>query len=460
MNAPLYHVLSAGSAIGGSSPFPIDDEAAVDEIVALARDATAWWTPISRRDRGRCLLRWADHLAASIDDFAATMHREQARSGAQCRLEIEATVDHIRWAARHAGRVLRSRRITKRLLARGHTATVEYLPYGVVGVIGPGTDSVVAPAGVIADALAVGNTVVFKPSEHASAAGKFLVDAFNAANPAQYLNVVSLTTGDGSTGEALCRSEVDKIAFIGSGPVARRVLTVCAANLIPALVSCGGEDVMIVAADADPAAAAAAAVAGAFGTGGRRRHRVGQVYVEHSVKDEFLARVRTEVVSAGVPREFELPAHQGKPDAADIVYRHVHNALLLGATALVGGRESVRTPPVGPVVLIDPPSESLVVLEDTPGPVLVVRTMAGIDEAVHLVNRQKSGLGVSVFSRHGGPAIAERLITATVVVNSTFSATAIPAVPFGRHRMGGYGRFNGAEGLLEFAMPKSVCIFR
>ena len=111
-------------------------------------------------------------------------------------------------------------RVRPGLLAINHAATVEYVPYGVVGVIGPWNYPVHTPMGSISYALAAGNAVVFKPSEYTPAIARWLVDAFAEAVPEH--PVLQLVTGFGATGEALCRAGVDKIAFTGSTATAGR----------------------------------------------------------------------------------------------------------------------------------------------------------------------------------------------------------------------------------------------
>src|SRR5699024_2086798 len=114
------------------------------------------------------------------------------------------------WAARKAPRVLGRRRVGSTLLAAHLAATVEYLPLGVIGVIGPWNYPVFTPMGSIGYALAGGNTVVFKPSELTPLTGQWLADSFQRAVGSPALQVVQ---GSGEVGASLCRSGVDKVGF-------------------------------------------------------------------------------------------------------------------------------------------------------------------------------------------------------------------------------------------------------
>ena len=111
-------------------------------------------------------------------------------------IELATAIGHLHWAPRNAERVLGSRRVRPGLLVANLAATLEYQPYGVVGVIGPWNYPVFTPLGSIVYALAAGNAVVFKPSEYTPAVGRWLVDSFAAVVPEQ--PVLQLVTGGGA----------------------------------------------------------------------------------------------------------------------------------------------------------------------------------------------------------------------------------------------------------------------
>ena len=113
--------------------------------------------------------------------LAQLVHEETGKPLDDAKLEIILAIVHIDWAARHARRVLRPRRVRSGLAAINQASTVEYQPLGVVGVIGPWNYPVFTPVGSIAYALAAGNAVVFKPSELTPATGDWLVQSFGEA---------------------------------------------------------------------------------------------------------------------------------------------------------------------------------------------------------------------------------------------------------------------------------------
>ena len=180
------------------------------------------------------------------------------------------------------------------MLAANHAAYLEYQPLGVIGVIGPWNYPVYTPMGSISYALAAGNAVVFKPSEHTPAVGAWLAAAWRAAVP-DAADAFQVVTGFGETGAALCRAGVDKLAFTGSAPTGRKVMAACAETLTPVLLELGGKDAMIVDDDADVVAAADGAVWGAMSNGGQTCIGIERVYATSAVYDRFVAEVTAQV---------------------------------------------------------------------------------------------------------------------------------------------------------------------
>ncbi|GGU53158.1 aldehyde dehydrogenase family protein [Lentzea flava] len=434
---------------------PIHTAAEVEEAVSSAREAAAWWAGLGFEGRKTKLDAWRRVLSQRADEFIALISAETGKPADDSRVEIALVMDHLHWAARHAGRVLGKRRVSSGMLMFNHTATLEYRPLGVIGVIGPWNYPAHTPMGSISYALAAGNAVVFKPSEYTPGVGTFLASTFAEAVP-EY-PVFQVVTGFGETGAALCASGVDKIAFTGSTRTGKRVMAACASTLTPVLVECGGKDALIVDSDADLTAAAEAAIWGAVSNAGQTCAGVERVYVAEDVADEFIATVvkRAEKLKPGG----EPTANLGPitmPSQVEIIREHVQDALDRGGKALVGGPESIRPPYVEPVVLTDVPEDSLAITEETFGPTVVINRVPNALEGVRLANQSKYGLGAAVFSKSRGEELAAELRVGMVSVNSVLTYAAIPGLPFGGVGDSGFGRIHGEDGLREFTYAKAV----
>jgi acyl-CoA reductase-like NAD-dependent aldehyde dehydrogenase len=435
--------------------FDVHDDVAVAAVVASARPAAQWWWDLGFAGRRQRLLGWRRLLARRIDELAELMHAEGGKPIADATLEIVVALEHLGWAATRAGRVLRPRRVSTGLLAVNQRALLSYEPYGVVGVIGPWNYPVHTPLGSVSYALAAGNAVVFKPSEYTTAVGAWLANTFAEVVP-EY-PVLTVVTGFGPTGAALCRSGVDKVSFTGSTATGKRVLVACAQMLTPVTLECGGNDAMIVDSDADLDAAADAAVWGALSNAGQTCIGIERVYAVDDVFDRLLALI---VEKAGRIRAGDTPdAAIGPitmPPQVEVIRRHIDDALARGARAVVGGPESVRPPYVDPVVLIDVPDDALANTEETFGPTLTVNRARDADEAVAKANASRYGLGAAVFGHRQASRLARRLRAGMVSINSTTTFAFVPALPFGGVGDSGYGRIHGADGLRAFARSRAI----
>src|SRR4051812_47526516 len=161
----------------------VADRADVDAAVAAAREATGWWAGLGFDGRREVLEQWKGVLARRMPQLADLVHQETGKPHGDALLEVGLAVDHLGWAARNAERVLGRRRVGSGLLAANQAATVEYLPLGVIGVIGPWNYPVFTPMGSIGYALAAGNAVVFKPSELTPGCGRWLADSLREVVP-------------------------------------------------------------------------------------------------------------------------------------------------------------------------------------------------------------------------------------------------------------------------------------
>ena len=439
---------TSGAVVGS---FPVHGESDVRAAVARAQSATGWWQSLGFDGRKTRLRLWRSLIAQRMDALAELMHRENGKTLDDALGEIALAVEHLDWASGHAEKTLGRRKVSAGLLASNNRASVEYLPFGVVGVIGPWNYPVFTPMGSISYALSAGNTVVFKPSEFTPAIGKWLVDTFAEVVPEQ--PVFQLITGFGPTGNALCTAGVGKLAFTGSTATGKKVMRACADTLTPVVIECGGKDALIVASDADVPAAVDAAVWGGLSNAGQTCAGVERIYAVDSVYDEFLRLITAKAskVRGGVDY-----GPITMPGQVDTIRRHIDDAIAGGARAVVGGSESVQGNLIQPVVLVDVAEGSSAMLEETFGPTLTIARVRDEDEAVQRANDSAFGLGAAVFSKAKGDEIASKLSCGMVSINSAITFAMVPEIPFGGVRDSGFGRIHGEDGLREFAWPRGI----
>lgn len=443
---------ATGQVVG---TFPITSEAEVRAAVERARTAAAWWRDLGFDGRKRRLLAWKSVMARRADELVALIRQENGKTVGDAVIELALVLDHLSWAARNAERVLGLRKVRSTLLLADQAAVLEYPPAGVVGVIGPWNYPLHTPMGSVGYALAAGNAVVYKPSEFTPAVARWAVDTF--AEVVGEHPVLQLVTGFGDTGAALCRSGVDVLAFTGSAATGRKVMAACAQTLTKVVMECGGDDAMIVADDADLDAAADAAVWGACSNAGQTCAGVERVYVVDSVYDAFVAKAveRAQRLRAGSDETADVGPIT-MPAQIDVIRRQLDDALKRGATALVGGPESIKPPYVEPIVLVDVPDDSTLMRDETFGPILPISRVRDVEDAIARTNDSAYGLGAAVFSKRRGMQIARQLDVGMVSVNSVLTYAGMPALPFGGRGESGYGRIHGEDGLREFALPRAI----
>ncbi|CAM4310914.1 aldehyde dehydrogenase family protein [Nocardia ninae] len=439
-----------GAVIG---TYPVHSAAEVGAAVRRAREAQASWADAGFDERRRVLTAWRSALLRRRGELEDLVHAENGKSRADATIEVIVAVQHIDWAAKHARKVLGPRRVASGPFMVNQAAWLEYRPLGVIGILGPWDFPVFGPVGTAAYALAGGNTVVLKHSEYTPGIGEWLAESFGRVAGDDRL--FQTVTGADATGEALCRSGVNKISFTGSLPTARKVLAACAETLTPVLVDAGASDALLVDEDADLAAAADAAVWGAMSNAGQVCISVERAYVHERVYEAFADKV---VAIAG-----NLKAGAGQPigpitmpEQVEVVRQHIADAVERGGRALVGGLDGISERYIQPTVLVDVPEDALVVRAETFGPVLVISKVADMDEALAKTDATGFGLGGAVFARARGMDIARRMRSGMTSVNSVVAYAGVPALPYGGVGNSGFGRIHGPDGLREWTAAKAI----
>lgn len=433
---------------------PVNTPEEVRAAVERAGEEAAWWGGLSFDEREKHLQTWKGAMTRRVAQLADLMHAETGKPHGDAMLECALAIDHLAWAASHAEKVLKRRKVPSGLLMANQAAYVEYRPLGVVGVIGPWNYPVFTPMGSIAYALAAGNAVVFKPSEYTPGVGEWLARTFLESVGRPVLQVV---TGFGETGAALCAAGAGKIAFTGSTATGKKVMAACAETLTPVVIEAGGKDALLVDHDADIEAAADAALWGACANAGQTCTGVERIYVHERVYDDFLAEL--------VDKAKDLRAHDGPdspigpitmPSQLDVIRSHIQDAIDRGGRAVIGGVDAVGERFVQPTILVDVPEDSLAVQEETFGPTVTVAKVRDMDEAVEKTNATRYGLASTVFSKERGMELAGRIRSGMTAVNGVITFAGVPSLPFGGVGDSGFGRIHGPDGLKEFTYAKAI----
>jgi aldehyde dehydrogenase (NAD+) len=436
----------------------------VDRAVRAAQQAFEGeaWRNLSATRRGRLMMRLADLIAGRAEEIAAVEVRDNGKLYKEMVAQLRVIPEWLYYFGGLADKV------EGRTIPLDRTSVLNYTlrePLGVVGIIVPWNSPVLLMMYALAPALAAGNTIVVKPSEHASAS---IVETLKLAEEAGFPpGVVNVVTGEGEAGAALVdHPGVAKIAFTGSETTGKRIAAQAGSRLAQVTMELGGKSPNIVFADAAMDAAEAGILAGIYAASGQSCVAGSRALLQRPVYDELLERVtsRAANVVLGDPM---AEATQMGPIAnlpqLQRVEAMVGAAREEGARVVTGGeRATLDDFPDGlfyrPTILDGVGNDATIAQDEVFGPVLTAIPFETEEEAIALANATRFGLAAGVWTRDVKRAhrVARGLKAGTVWLN-TYRAITYNS-PFGGYKESGFGRVNGAEAIDGFLQTKSVWV--
>ena len=315
-------------------------------------------------------------------------------------------------------------------------------------------------------ALAVGNTIVLKPSEETPVAGGLLLAEIleDAGLPKGVVNVVTCSRERvGEVGDELISNPtVRGVSFTGSTAVGAQVAAKAGGLLKKCCVELGGKDALIVLEDADIEQAVNAATFGAFMHQGQICMSVERVIVHRAIAEEFTAKfvANTRKLKVGNPRELgNCIGPIINQRQLDKIRDQVDDAVAKGAKVLCGGKHQGLF--FEPTILTNITRDMKVMREETFGPIAPVITVGSEAEAVALANDTEYGLsaGIITKSEERGLAVARQLKTGMAHINDA-SVLDEPHAPFGGVGWSGLGRHGGRAGIEQFTEMRWITIER
>ena len=459
---------SDGATFDDLDPFTGDVVARVpagkraDARAAVEGAAAAFpaWSKTPPAERQRVFLKAADILESRAEEVAGWLIRETASAFGFSMFQLHFVPGLFRQAAALAyaplGQVIPS--------DTGAFSMGLRRPVGVVGAIAPWNAALILSARSIAGPLALGNTAVLKPSELSPYSGGLLwAEIFAEAGlPAGVLNVVTHAPGDaGEIGDELVENaHVRRINFTGSAAVGRKLAEAAGRQLKRVVLELGGQNPLIVLADADVDYAVNASAFGAYLHQGQICMSTRKVIVERPIAEEFTAKLAEKVqgLKVGNPAEHDTVIGPLITESAlDLVRSRVEDAVAQGAKVLAGG-EAVGAC-FQATLLADVPPDSDFALNETFGPVASIEVVDGAEQAVERANATVYGLsaGIITTDTDRGLALAQEIQAGIVHVNEQTVGDE-PQMPFGGVKDSGFGRFGGTAVVDEFTETHWVTV--
>lgn len=473
-------VLSGGRWIGAEEwcdvVNPADARVTVARVPALtpeqvtatydaAQRAFAEWRRTSPFRRADVLRQAAALLRKRAAEVALDVVAENGKTSAEATGETGKAADFLEYYAGLArdsyGTLLHDAR-------PGTRASVQREPLGVVLAITPWNDPLLTPARKLAPALMCGNAVVLKPATETPLSGLHLARALHDAGiPAGVVNVVTGRTSR-IAGALVDDPRIAAVTFTGSNEVGERLRVQVAQRNVRFQAEMGGKNATVVLADADLDAAVTGIVAAGFGQAGERCTATSRVLVHRDVYDDLLKTLLERLDTLRLGRGDDAGTTMGplvSEGHRTSVLHDVRHAVDQGATLVTGG-----TAPedeqfqhgcfVRPTVLTDVINDMDIWRQEVFGPVVAVRTVDGLDEAIEAVNDSDFGLAAAVYtdSLTAAMRFADEVDCGQVAVNTTTSGWDVHQ-PFGGFRQSGSPfKEQGEEAIRFYTRVKTVAI--
>jgi len=432
----------------------------IEYAINSAREAfDSNWSRTSGKTRSELMFKFADLVEENAENLAEIETRDNGKLYSETKKQLMFTSRAYRYFGGFADK------ISGEVLPLDNNSTFDFTlrePIGVAVLITSWNSPMQLLSNKLAPAIAAGNCVVIKPSEHASASTLELMKLVEKAGfPKGVINVV---TGFGDVGEQLTSSDkVNKVSFTGGQKAAKSIGRSTAENFIPLTLELGGKSPNIIFADADIDRAVNGAMAGIFASSGQTCIAGSRLFVQDEVYERVCSKLKQKVDEIVLGDPMDKDTNMG-PIANRPQYESIIDALDAstdeGAELLSGGvkKSGGRSLFIEPTILINVTNSMKVAQNEVFGPILSIIRFSTEEEVIEQANDSDYGLASGIWTESMDRIlrISKALDAGTVWVN-TYRSTAVQA-PFGGVKKSGYGRERGLHALAEYTRVKNVMI--
>ncbi len=338
-------------------------------------------------------------------------------------------------------------------------------PLGVIGIISPWNYPFSIPVMGILMAIALGNTVILKPSEKASLIALKISELFKATTLPD--NVLNIVIGGSATGAYFSKLPLARLVFTGSPNIGKIIMQNAASHLVPVSLELGGKDPAIVLTDAPIDPTAQGIVWGSFTNSGQACASIERLYL---VKGQDTQKLIDKIIDLTQKLKIgdTTQLNQKNIDLGPLIDSEsllrvdnlVQDAVNKGAQLLVGGksREDLGGYFYEPTVLINVNHQMKIMQEEIFGPVLPIMLVDNLTEAIDLANDSDFALCASIWTKNTKLAkkIASKLVAGTITINDCLFAFACPQMPWGGLKNSGFGRSHSFYNALDFVNIKTI----
>lgn len=451
---------ATGESIGQVPQNSVED---IEQAVARIRVAQTKWAELSFSERGKYLRKMQRHLVEHGEEYAGVISSDNGKTLADAYMtEMSSAVIAFDYYIKHSARVLRPRPIRGSHIFSLFTRNrLQHVPMGVIGIIAPWNYPLAIPMHEILMALMSGNGVLFKAATETQMVGQVLQKIVDAGELPKDL-FVQVNVPGRIAGDAFLEAGIDKLFFTGSVPIGKKLMQKAAETLTPVSLELGGNDAMIVCAEANLKKAANGAVWAGLSNSGQSCAGIERIYVHRDVYKPFLKLLKKRVEKLRVGDPAQPQNHIGAMTTQkqqEAVRKVLKQAIDQGAVVSALSQIDENTDQALPATVLTEVNHQMTIMrEETFGPVLGVMPFKNIEEAIQLANDSDLGLTASVWTKNHrlGRKIASHLEAGVVMINNHLVSHGIPNLPWGGFKESGVGRTHGELGLLEMTEPRVI----
>ncbi len=394
--------------------------------------------------------RLNDFATAMSEDFGHRSRHESLMSdGITVLREIDYLLSHLR-------RWMRPKRVSADPLFFPARAEIRYQPLGVVGVIAPWNYPVNLAIVPLATAIAAGNHVMIKPSEHTPHTSALLRDVLAEVFPDDRVTTVM---GAADVAERFAALPFDHLFFTGSTTVGRKVMMAAAQHLTPVTLELGGKSPVIVAENYPVAKAVDRIAAGKFLNAGQTCIAPDYVLMPSAMISPFVEEMKKYI-------SLRYGAVVGNPDYSSVIndaqyarqQRYLDEARSAGVEVIALADSDAAHRILAPTLVINPAPDLALMQEEIFGPILPLIAVKSIDAAIEFVRARPKPLALYYFDfdENDIERVLQRTAAGGVCINDTVVHFAQAQLPFGGVGPSGMGHYHGHQGFLTFSKQKSV----
>ncbi len=382
--------------------FALASDEHVDQAVAAAKAAFPAWRDTPWQERCNLVERFADLISERLFEISAVVSVEIGKNRLEAIGDVEESADLIRYCV---DAMRDNQGFDRQLLSETdqHFNRSLLKPYGVWGVIGPFNFPAALTGGPTGAALTAGNTVVLKPAAEGALTACMIAKCVEDAGiPAGVFNMV---LGGDEPGMALTANpDLAGLTFTGSYEVGMSLIktfSTAAGYFRPVIAEMGGKNPAIVSAKADLDKAALGVMRSAFGLTGQKCSACSRVYVDASVKDEFLSKLVDLAADVAVGDPTDAATYMG-PIINESAYQAYQSYISeMSAGQILTGGETLDVGKgyfVAPTVVADLPDDHRLWQHEMFAPIVAVRGVDSPEEAIRLANDVALGLTAGFYS--------------------------------------------------------------